>query len=706
MKTIKTFALVLSGLSIFPLSGMNIDNFRLQDGFPLIIPAVQKCQKDSESFTLPATLSVNAPDSLKLQFLEKTFSERFGGKLVRSKDGNVRFILTDNGVPDNDEGYMLAINNNGITVSARKINGLFYGMQTLRRMIRNAEDKTLPGCRIEDFPDLKMRGALFELDNIPPAKVDQLCKAIGIFALLKYNTLLIDFADNFPLKGNPYSKRKFTFSVSDIQKIKKACEDNHIEIIPNIQAVTHTYWMTKHPEFESKISEGKPVRPWNSAYCLSKPLPVKLMKDYLSEVVALLKPRYFGLGFDELDQCPFQVCEKCKKQDPVELFGNHAKMLQDFLLERGVIPMIAHDQFDIDNPVVNSKVRGALKKFDRRAVVIIWDYKVYPNEKPYEYFSGQGFKTVYMSFSTALENTRNLPCLAAKQGNLGCILTYWCSLPATLEWHSRNNIHAYAGTVYAASAAWNVSAKPLVKCAYDPIFEMKRLIEPEKIAAFGNSQGLEIPLNHAVNARLGRNRFFPLLDAAKISELKKELASGKERFHLIADRNNYFGIVLSGGGKDSFPSGSVEIPVSRTAEGFSLLMTAAPFNDFLLRANAKPLIGELKVNYENRKSISIPIYYRITLNTWNAECGGYNMRIVNRGTDLNGVAYNFYALDWKNPFPSAKVKSITFSTKKQEGIIPGLFAVSAFGAGTGGEAVISDAEIAQRIPAAEPDRQE
>ncbi|MDD5727375.1 MAG: beta-N-acetylhexosaminidase [Victivallales bacterium] len=706
VEIMKILALMLSGSVILPLSGMNIDNFRSQDGFPLIIPAVQKCQKTNESFSLPATLSVSAPDSLKLQLLEKTFSERFGGKLVRSKDGNVRFILTGKEVPANDEGYTLAINKNGITVSARKINGLFYGMQTLRWMIRNAEDKTLPGCRIEDFPDLKMRGVLLELNYLHPDKVDKLCEAIGIFALLKYNTFLTDFGDNFPLKDNPYTKRKFTLSVSDIQKIKKACEDNHVEIIPYIQAVSHAMWMTRHPEFETKISEGKPVRPWNSAYCLSKPLPAKLMKDYLAEVIALLKPRYFDINLDEVDRCPFRVCPECKKHDPVELFGNHVKMLQDFMLERGVIPMVAHDQFDCVNPFVNSKVREVLKKLDRRTVIIIWDYKVYPNEKPYEYFNSLGFPTVYMSFTAALENTRNLPCLAAKQGNLGCILTYWCSLPATFEWRLSSRVSSYAGTIYGASTAWNASGKRLNQCSYDSIFEMKRLIEPKKVVDYENSQGVEIPLNRVVNARLGQNPFFPLLDAAGISELKRELASGKERFHLVTDRSNYFGIVLSGGEKDSFPADSAEIPVGRTAKGFSFLMTAAPFNDFLLRANAKPWIGELKVNYENRKSVSIRIYYRITLNTWNAQCGGYNMRIVNRGTDLRGAAYNFYAFDWKNPFPSAKVKSISFSSKKQSGIMPGLFAISALSAGTGGEAAMTDAEIVKLVPAAETAREE
>ncbi|MDD5727284.1 MAG: glycoside hydrolase family 20 zincin-like fold domain-containing protein [Victivallales bacterium] len=686
-------------LLVMQAYAMNMDNWE-KDGFPIIIPKVKQCVRTDERFPLPKTLSVSAPDELSLKGLEETLSDRAGGKIVRSKEGVVRFLLTEKNVPENKEGYTLEVSRNGVTIAARALAGLNRGLQSLRWIIRNTRGTELKGCKITDFPDLEIRAVFFEINYLPPEKVDALCRAIDIYAQLKYNTLLIDFGDNFPLKGNPYSLRKTTFSLADIQKIQAACKANSMEIIPFIQAVTHTLWMTRHPEFKEKISEGKPGSAWLNSYCLSKPLPEKLMKQYLAEVTEILKPRYFHIALDELNSCPFQVCPECKKKNPVELFGNHAKMLQDFLLERGVIPIIAHDQFDAEAPWwAGSKVREALKKFDRRVIVNIWDYNIYPNEKSCEYFNRLGFKVFYMSYSKRLENTRNLPLVCARTKGLGCVLTWWLSLAPTLEWRLPYDINAYASVIIGANDSWNVSDEPILKRTYDPIFEVKRLVERKKALDYENLNGVEIPLNRAVNTRLGKNPEFPLLDAAEISELKKELAAEKAHFHLIADQENYFGIVLKGDDKDPFPAGSVEIPVGRTVGGLSFLMAAAPFNDFLVPYRSKLLIGELRINYENRKSVLVQVRCGNTLNTWNAECGGYNTRIVNRGTDLRGAVYSFYALDWKNPFPSRKIKSIMFSTKKSYGVAPGLFAISAFGAGTGGEAAMSDAEIAKLVPA-------
>ncbi len=686
------------------MHSMNMDNLQ-KDGYPVIIPAVKNLVRTEEKFSLPETLAVSAPEGVDLGGLEQTFFRRFGGKAVRSNGGQLRFILTEENVPENKEAYTLEVGRSGVTVRARSLQGLHQGMQSLRWMIRNAEKRELKGCRITDFPDLAIRGVFLELNSLPPEKVDKLCEAIGIYSQLKYNTLLIDFGDNFPLKNNPYTLRKFTLSLSDIQKIQAACRKNHMEIIPFIQAITHAFWMTRHPEFEQKISEGKPSRPWASSYCLSKPLPKKLMEQYLADVTDILKPRYFHLAMDELDGCPFQVCEECRKHDPVELFGNHAKMLQDFLLARGVTPIIAHDQFDPEAPWWNSKVRDALKMFDRQVIVNIWDYAVHPNEKSHEYFNRMGFKVLHMSWSDRLENTRSLPRLAARTGSLGCILTWWLSLSPTLEWREGASVNSYAGTILGASDSWNASDEPLVRRMYDPVFEMKRLVEPDRIPDFGTRKAVEIPLDRTINTGLGRNPAFPRLDAPAVSALKKELAGTKERFRLIADQGNYFGIVLIGGEKDSSDR-SVDIPVGRTVEDFSFLVTAAPFNDFRIPPNAKPVIGELKINFENGKSIPIPIQFRNTVNSWNAECGGYNTRIVNRGTDLRGAVYSFHALDWKNPQPAVRVKSITFSTKKKDGIAPGLFAVSAFGAGEGGIPAITDAEAVKNVPVSVPAKEE
>ncbi len=676
---------LLALLTVVQGVAQNIDNRNI-DGYPIIIPAVQKMQKTGTHFTMPDTLDVSAPKEFDLSLLEKTLAEG-GRKMLRTDSGQCRFVRTDRNVPANEEGYRLEITPNGIVVSAKTDHGLFNGMQSLRYILRNTSEKELKGCVIEDYPDLKIRAVFLECNSLDPEQVDALCRAIEVYSQLKYNTLLIDFGANFPLKNNPYTLRKKTLSLEDIKKIQKTARANHMDIIPFVQAVTHTFWMTHHPEFETKISEGKPRTPWCSSYCLSKPLPKKLILAYLDEVSDILKPRYFHIAMDELCNCPFQVCPECKKADPVELFGNHAKMLVDFLLKKGVTPIVAHDQFDPESPWFNSTVKPALDKLDRRTIVNIWDYNVNPNPKSHEYFNQKGFKVFYMSWSDRLENTAALPRMAAKDGSLGCVVTWWLSLPPTLEWRKPSWINSYASVIVGAADSWNATGPRSSTLAYDPIYEVKKLLDPKAVHDFSGMKASSIPLDGAVNARLGSNPLFPMLDRKGISVLEVELAKTGEKFKLDASGDEYFGIVLSGRSEDKFQTGPVTLPVDATAKGLSFLMAAAPWNDFAIHPHGKKALGKIRIEFADGKNSDIPLEYRINTNAWYAECGGYNMRTVNRGVEKRGARYSFYALDWKNPHPDKKIKSITFSVLPNTGIATGIFAVSALDSSYGMQGV-------------------
>ena len=88
----------------------DIDNFRNPDGTPLIVPRPQQYEAKSGVFRLPETLTVEAPASEKI-ILEYLSAElkRFSRKVVPGDRGaaNCRFIMTRDGVPENEEGYAL-----------------------------------------------------------------------------------------------------------------------------------------------------------------------------------------------------------------------------------------------------------------------------------------------------------------------------------------------------------------------------------------------------------------------------------------------------------------------------------------------------------------------------------------------------------------------------------------------------------------------
>ena len=60
-------------------------------------------------------------------------------------------------VPQHEEGYYMAVGPKGVVIAGRDERGLYYGVQTLRDMMSKGQLET---CTIQDWPDVKFRGAI------------------------------------------------------------------------------------------------------------------------------------------------------------------------------------------------------------------------------------------------------------------------------------------------------------------------------------------------------------------------------------------------------------------------------------------------------------------------------------------------------------------------------------------------------------------
>ena len=60
-------------------------------------------------------------------------------------------------VPEKAEGYYMAVGPKGIVIAGRDERGLYYGVQTLRRMAAKGKLET---CTLQDWPDVPFRGAI------------------------------------------------------------------------------------------------------------------------------------------------------------------------------------------------------------------------------------------------------------------------------------------------------------------------------------------------------------------------------------------------------------------------------------------------------------------------------------------------------------------------------------------------------------------
>lgn len=87
-----------------------------------------------------------------------------------------------------EEGYALTVSPNGISILGNTPKGIFYGIQTLRQLVKKEGNNILiPSLKIVDYPKIKIRAVHFS--GVKPAKIKE---QIDKIAQLKYNTAIIE----------------------------------------------------------------------------------------------------------------------------------------------------------------------------------------------------------------------------------------------------------------------------------------------------------------------------------------------------------------------------------------------------------------------------------------------------------------------------------------------------------------------------------
>ena len=650
---------------------------------PVWATAVKDYAARPMTFALPRKLRVAGVDGLPLESLARAHAVAVPGGVVCPATGvaDIRFVMTEQNVPASDEGYALEVAPSGVTIRARAVRGLFYGMQTYNDLVRESGPGGLACCAVTDWPDLKMRGLFLELNMIPAQAMPRLCKVLDALAALKYNTVLCDFADNFPLSISNDFRRASTFSRADIEAFKAAAKRNFINVIPKVQFFSHTWWMTRHRNWE-QLREGVPKIPWCSAYCPRNPQVKRIVATVVKETASLLEPTHFHLGLDEIAGGPHGVCPRCQDARPADLLLEHVLPIERYLLKRGITPIVYHDEFCETIPTRSqTNYVAALDRMDPRVLVNLWQYEDWPTSASYNEIVRRGFKGVFMSYHSNILNTMNLPRLAVRVGAEGCILAYWLNLAATMDGARQAGCEAYPATVYQAAYSWNAAAPDIYNLPFDTHRALRRLLDPDGLPTFA-APPRTLSLEGAFNARIGGpGRRYPSLDAAAVTRLTRDASGDAARFALATEGARLRAVALAGGDSDAMLPTNVRIPLRGRAEGFSFLVAAAPENAYLFKVMSadKPEVGRLTLAYADGARATLALRYQYSINQWNAPTGGYDCRIVSRANDTTGAVVNLYAVEWANPHPDKDLAELDFSSLRHRGVAPLLFAVSAYG---------------------------
>ena len=134
------------------------------------------------------------------------------------------------GVREVSGAYRLTIDGKGISILGYDERGAFYGLQTLRQIVAQAENGLLPCVRVNDWPDLPSRGVVEGFYGTPWSHKARL-SLIDFYGRYKMNTYIYGPKDD-PYHSSPDWRKPYPEDeAADIKELVEACRANYVDFV-------------------------------------------------------------------------------------------------------------------------------------------------------------------------------------------------------------------------------------------------------------------------------------------------------------------------------------------------------------------------------------------------------------------------------------------------------------------------------------------
>lgn len=434
-----------------------------------LIPKPQELVSSEAEFNLNKNQSLWVNSSKHNDFALQQLKDELSGqrgvasKVVKSpkKANIILYALEDNPkskikklLPDSEkiqkigeQGYWLKIEENQIRVIANTEKGLFYGVQTLRQLIRSAKSNRLRALEITDWPALEYRGWMDDISRGPIPTVAFIKDAIRKLSQYKLNFLNLytehtlhneKFADIAPLDS---------FTPEEINELEEFAAQYHLVLIGNQQAFGHMEEILKIP-FYDEIADNK----WNLNP--GSPATYEFLDEYLGDAAQAYDHPFFNIGADETDGLGSGKAKALVDSLGMEaVYAMHINKLDDILKKHGKRTMMWGD--------IAVNHQEIIDQLPKDLIILSWGYDprdsfdkaILPfKESGFDFMVAPGVRSwseIYPNLDVAVKNIANYVRDGKEYDAMGMINTAWDDDGETLfnaNWH---------GIIWGAEMAWN-----------------------------------------------------------------------------------------------------------------------------------------------------------------------------------------------------------------------------------------------------------
>lgn len=389
-----------------------------------IIPLPKECKELDGFYTLSDNQAVKSDFDLPLV-------DKF---LTHSDDADF-VVIRDDDIAK--EGYRLVVKPQGITISASTQIGVYYALQTIRKISKSdLGNKQVPCCEIADEPRFGWRGIEIDVSR-HFYTVEQIKKFLDMMFMEKLNVFHWHLTDDngwrieikkYPRLTEIGSVRKYTqiggwrsiklenkeysgfYTQEQIKDIVAYAKARGIMVVPEIDFPAHSaaaiasYNHLACREIESDVFGffgGKvPVvlhhnKSWNRTLCCGKDTTFEFIFGVLDEVCELFDAPYIHLGGDEAPTDEWMKCPNCQRvmkennlKNGEQLQGWFENKLNAYLKTKG-------KKFIGWNEVLSA---SNIETDDKNIVVQYWTPKRDKNAEKYVNSGGQMIMSNHQAF--------------------------------------------------------------------------------------------------------------------------------------------------------------------------------------------------------------------------------------------------------------------------------------------------------------------
>jgi hexosaminidase len=228
-----------------------------------------------------------------------------------------------------NEGYLLTVQRNQVVVAGKTPSGTFYGLQTLKQMVRGqGEGALLPGINIADWPTMRWRAVSDDISRGPVPTVDYIKRQIRTEAFFKLNMHSFYMEHTFASESHPLiGPAGGSLTPDEIRELVAYARRYHVELVPEQQTFGHLH---KALRLEKYAELGE--TPYGDVLSPQQPGTYKLIADWYKELNDLFPGQFFHIGEDETFELgEGQSKEEAKAKGVGAVYFEHLNRVRDVL---------------------------------------------------------------------------------------------------------------------------------------------------------------------------------------------------------------------------------------------------------------------------------------------------------------------------------------------------------------------------------------